>query len=128
MTTPGTLGGAIEEDIVALFALPPHACAWLSPGPAGLVELLVRLRVTRRLDIARIALGPFGEFCGVAGALCAADVLAVLTDGGGMRDEERVAFVADAPNALLGGLEGELVALLCGDGEDLVAFGLGLVD
>lgn len=114
----------VEEEGVALFALPSHSCPRLPPCSSEPVELLFRLRVTVRLCIARVASRPFGEFGRFAGALGASDVFASLADGSRRGRKEGFALVTGTSDALPGRLVGQLGTGARGDGEHLASFDL----
>lgn len=113
----------VDKQTIALFALPAHAHARFAPGATKLVELLFHFGVAGGggFDVAGIAGGPFGALGGLAGTLGAADVVAGIADGGGGGGKQRLALVAASADALFGGLEGELGAGSCGEGEDFFA-------
>ena len=114
----------MNKMAVALLAFPSNSLAWLSPRPPELFQLLLHLRVAISLHVARVARRPFLQFGGLARTFRAPDVPAVLADGGCCWDEQRLALVAGAPNALLGGLVDQLVASACRDGQDAPLLGL----
>lgn len=113
----------ILKETIALLALPSHPCPRLPPCPSERLELLVHLSLTVRLGISRIACRPFGELCGFTGTAGAAQMLAVLADGGCSGDKERGALVAGASDALSGRLVDEFVAGAGADGQHALALG-----
>lgn len=118
-----TLRRVLDEQAVAFLALPPHPRAGLPPDTSSLVQSALQLDLTVSVRVARVPVGPFAELGGVPGALDAAHMATLLADSGGRRDEQEVALVADASDALLGGLVGQLAAGLGGDGQELLLLG-----
>src|SRR5690242_13444675 len=125
MSTARTLGRALAEQTVALLALPAHDSPWLSPDAAKLLERLLHVpvvvvAVAVGCNVSGIASGPLVALGGLARTSGAAHMAAGGADGGRGRHEQGVAPVAGAAHSLGGGLVGELVAVACGDGEELL--------
>lgn len=116
--------GAFDEQAVALFALPTDPGPRLPPHAPRLLQLLLELCIAAGLDIARVAMRPLVDFGGLAGALCAAHMAAMLADGGRGGDEYVVALVAGAADALTGVLVDQLAARLGLEREHLLLLGL----
>lgn len=125
MATTRTLGGAFDEQAVALLALPADSGSRLPPHAPCLLQFLLELRVAAGVDVAWVAVGPFVEFGGLPGALCASHVAALIADGGRGRDEHVVALVAGAADALRSLLVDQLATRLGLEGEKLLLLLLG---
>lgn len=102
---------------MALLALPAHPRSRFSPYAPGLLQLTLGLSFAARFDVAGIAIGPLVELGRLSRTLGAPDMATLLADGGGRRDEQGLALVAGAADALLSGLIDELSARLRGESE-----------
>lgn len=114
----------ILEETVALFALPANPGSWFPPCAPKCLELPVDLCFAVCFGVAGVSGGPFGEFCRLAGALCASGVVAVLADDSLGRNEDGGALVAGAPDALLGRLVNKFVSSAGADGEHALSLWL----
>lgn len=114
----------ILEEAVALFTLPANPSSWFPPCAPKRLELPIDLCFAVCFGVAGVSGGPFGEFCGLAGTLCASGVMAVLADDGFGRDEDGGALVAGASDALLGRLVDEFVSSAGADGKHALSLWL----
>lgn len=122
MTASRTQRRAFNELTMTVFALPSHPCSWLPPYASDLQQLALNLGLTVGFNIARIAVRPLAEFGRLPRAFRTTDVTTPLADGGSRRNEERLALVAGASNALLRDLVDSFFAILGGDSQQLLLF------
>jgi hypothetical protein len=124
VTTTWTLRRVILEETATLLTLPTHPSSRFPPCSSKSFELAVNFCLAVGLSITRISGGPFGKLCGLASTSGASYMLAVLADGCLSGDEDGVALVAGAPDALLGGLIDEFVSGTGTDGEHALSLWL----
>lgn len=117
MATARTTGYSFNEVAVALFAFPAHPRSRLSPDATGFDGGTLDIGLALSFGVAGVAMRPLAQLGRVPGTLCAADVLALLADGGGSGDEVGLALMAATADTLLGMAIDPLVAGLVGHGQ-----------
>jgi hypothetical protein len=103
---------------MALFTLPTHSLPWLPPCASKLLQLLFNLGVAICIHVARVTSRPFLQLRWLARAFGASNVSTLFANSGVGRNKYSLAFVAGAPDSLLGWLIRQFVSSFGRNGQD----------
>ena len=117
MTTSRTQWGPLDEQAMALLALPANPCSRLPPYAS---DLIFHIGLAVGYDISRIAIGKFARFGGLSGALGAARMATLRACRSGRRDEQGLALVAGAAHTLPNRLVDAVLSVLVSHGQDFL--------